>query len=88
VVPWTLIWPSLGRECLYHRQCNSAAYVKSDVDTMLYCFFFLDQGTSYRRSCRRNFEKGPFDWNKSEWRATSPAPTPINSQNASNHILR
>ena len=47
----------------YHRQRNRAAKVKNDVGTMYYYFFFLvlDQGTSYRRSCCRNFEKGSFD---------------------------
>ena len=60
----------------------------------IFFFFCLDQGTSYRRSCSRNFEKGSFDWKfkgqepflivKSDWRATNPRLTPTISQNTFN----
>jgi hypothetical protein len=50
---------------------------------MYYYLFFLDQGTSYRRICRRYFKKDSFDSKlkglvpflivESDWRANSPS---------------
>ena len=60
----------------------------------MYYFLVLDQGTLYRRSCRKNFKKFSFDWKlegllhflivKSDWRKTNTPPSPTISPNASN----
>ena len=66
---------------------------------MYYFFcFFLYQGTSYRRSCRRNFEKGSFDWKleqlvpllivESDWKAANNPSTPTISPNTSNQNFK
>jgi hypothetical protein len=61
---------------------------------IFFSFLVLDQGTSYRRSCRRNFEKDSFDWKfkwlmpflivKSDWKATNTPSTTTISPNTSN----
>ena len=45
--------------CIYHKQRKSAAKLKSDVGQFIIHFillFFLDQSTSYPRSCLKNFK--------------------------------
>jgi hypothetical protein len=62
---------------------------------MYYLLFFpLDHGTSYRRICRGNFEKGSFNWKleglvpfsivESDWKATNTLSTPTISKNTPN----
>ena len=60
----------------------------------MYYLLFLDQGTLYRRSCRRNSERGSFNWKlewlvpflivESDWKATNTPSTPTISQNTYN----
>jgi hypothetical protein len=76
-----------------HRQRNSAALVKNDVGTM-HVWLVLDQGTSYRKGCRRNFEKDSFNWKleglvsfliaERDWKATNTLSTTNFSPNTLN----
>jgi hypothetical protein len=61
---------------------------------IIYYFFPLEHGTSYRGFCRRNLEKGSFNW-KLEWlvpflivesdcKATNASSMPIIFRNTSN----